>query len=108
MQLEIGACHRRYPGRLLRAATESTPASEPLDKDGTCTYVAGLPFPPESIDPAARMRPCAGPELEKRYRGPGTPAISKIDLQPVGGIRAYRAPSSCCSRASSDLAATGY
>ena len=74
MRLEIGACHRRYPtADFYAAATEQFAGKARLDADGNLHgYVAGLPFPPATIDPAA---PDAAARwawnFEKRYRGAG-------------------------------------
>lgn len=74
MRLEIGPCHRRYPtpGFFL-LATEAFAGRASVDAQGNLHgYVAGLPFPPETIDPEA---PDAGVRwawnVEHRYRGAG-------------------------------------
>ena len=55
MRLEIGSCHRRYPVAPFYAeATERFAERARVDAKGNLhDYVAGLPFPPESVDPAA-------------------------------------------------------
>src|SRR5262245_60343388 len=74
MRLEVGWCHRRYPTAPFYAGATSAFAGRPrLDGNGNLLdYVAGLPFPPETIDPAA---PDAGLRwawnFEQRYRGAG-------------------------------------
>jgi hypothetical protein len=74
MRLEIGPCHRRYPtpGFFLHA-TEAFAGRASVDAQGNLRgYVAGLPFPPETIDLEA---PDAGVRwawnVEHRYRGAG-------------------------------------
>jgi hypothetical protein len=74
--------------------------------------VAGLPFPPESIDPAA---PDAAVRwawnFEKRYRGAGpTGHFRLIDFPSrMGGIQKYEGSFFLLqSRERADLAATGY
>ena len=74
MRMVIGACHRRYPPpRSYARATERFAGRARIDGDGNLTgYTAGLPFPPESIDPAASD---AGARwawnFELRHRGAG-------------------------------------
>ncbi len=74
MRMEIGACHRRYPvASFYDAATREFAGRAQLDEDGNLTdYVAGVPFPPETIDPQA---PDAAVRwawnLQQRYRGAG-------------------------------------
>ncbi len=114
MRMEIGPCHRRYPVADFYAdATAHFAGRAELDAEGNLSgYVAGLPFPPESIDPAA---PDAGARwawnFEYRYRGAG----------PAGGFRIVDMPSRddtsfhfegwfffLQTRHRADLAATGY
>src|SRR4030095_16577659 len=71
-RMVISACHRRYPPpRAYRVATQRFAGKPDVDADGNLTlYVAGLPFPPETIDPAtanAGAR-CAW-DFELRHRG---------------------------------------
>lgn len=74
MRMEIGPCHRRYPTpAFFEEATRTLSAGVKLDEEGNLEgYRAGLPFPPETISPAA---PDAGTRwawnLEQRYRGSG-------------------------------------
>ncbi|HVP30095.1 MAG TPA: DUF1329 domain-containing protein [Myxococcota bacterium] len=74
MRMEIGPCHRRYPvDAAYDAATQAHAAKVKVDEKGNLEgYVAGLPFPPDSIDAAA---PDAGVRwawnLALRYRGVG-------------------------------------
>lgn len=80
MQLEIGPCHRRFAmPRFFEQATAELSGSVKLDEEGNLSgYGAGLPFPPDAIDPAARD---AGERwawnLALRYRGAG----------PIGSFR---------------------
>ena len=114
MQLEIGSCHRRYPtADFYAAATEKYSGKSTLDKDGNLHgYVAGLPFPPDSIDPKA---PDAAVRwawnFEKRYRGAGPVGHFRlIDLPSrMGGIMTYEGSFFLLqSRERADLAATDY
>jgi hypothetical protein len=74
MRMEVGRCHHRYPTPdFFSRATESFAGRATVDEQGNLRgYVAGLPFPPETIDPEA---PDAGVRwawnLEHRYRGAG-------------------------------------
>ena len=86
MQLEIGPCHRRFaiPGFFEKATAEES-GKVKLDAEGNLSgYVAGLPFPPDAIDPAAKD---AGTRwawnLALRYRGAG----------PIGKFRITDLPS---------------
>ncbi len=86
MLLQIGPCHRRYAfPQFFTRATEAHAAGVTLDEEGNLSgYRAGLPFPPEKIDPAA---PDAGArwawDLALRYRGAG----------PIGSFRITDLPS---------------
>jgi len=87
MQMAIGPCHRRYPvPSFFEKATAEFAGRARVDEDGDLErYVAGLPFPPDSIDPKA---PDAGIRwawnLQMRYRGAG----------PVGSFRLLDMPAS--------------
>ncbi len=94
MLMEIGPCHRRYPVPAYFAdATERYAAEARLDADGNLLgYVAGTPFPPESIaddDPAAGAKWAWN--LEYRHRGAGPQGHFRIADMPsrVGGIQIY-------------------
>jgi hypothetical protein len=86
MRMEIGSCHRRYPvAEFYEKATERFAARVKLDEDGNLEdYVAGAPFPPDSIAPGD---PQAGWKwawnFQHRYRGAG----------PVGRFRIIDMPS---------------
>jgi hypothetical protein len=86
MRLEIGPCFRVYPSPpWFEEATRTFSGKARLDEEGNLRdAVAGLPFPPESIDLAA---PDAGARwawnVELRYRGAG----------PVGSFRLLDLPS---------------
>jgi Protein of unknown function (DUF1329) len=94
VSLEVGACHRRYPVPAFFAeATRQLAARVHLDADGNLHgHVAGLPFPPERIDPDA---PDAGLrfawDLERRYRGAGPVGHFRLVDMPsrIGGIQTY-------------------
>jgi len=87
MKLEIGPCHRRYPvPSFFSDATEEFAERAEVDEEGTLRrYVAGVPFPPDSIDPADAD---AGSKwawnLQSRYRGAG----------PIGKFRLVDMPAS--------------
>ncbi len=86
MRMTIGFCHRRYPVSAFYAqATREFAGKARVDEKGNLLgYVAGLPFPPETIDLGARD---AGVRwawnFEHRYRGAG----------PVGHFRLLDLPS---------------
>ncbi len=94
MRLEIGPCHRRYPTAAFYAqATEQFAGKAKLDADGNLRgYVAGLPFPPATIDPKA---PDAGARwawnLEKRFRGSGPSGKFRLVDFPsrMGGVMTF-------------------
>jgi len=74
MRLEIGPCFRDYgPPEFFRAATEAFRGQASLNEEGGLEdYTAGLPFPPETIDPDD---PAAGQRwawnAAHRYQGGG-------------------------------------
>ena len=84
MRMEIGNCHRRYPTAPFYAeATHTFAGQARLDEAGNLLgYTAGLPFPPESIDPGqpdAALRWAWN--FEMRYRGAGpTGRFRLVDL----------------------------
>jgi hypothetical protein len=94
MQLEIGPCHRRYPiPTFFEEATRRFAGRARVDADGNLHgHVAGLPFAPDGIDPAA---PDAGIRwawnFERRYRGAGPAGSFRIVDMPsrVGGVQTY-------------------
>jgi len=80
MRMQIGDCHRRYPvPAFFEEATRAHSAQVELDAEGNLLgYVAGLPFPPETIDPKAADAGLRWAwNLEHRFRGAG----------PVGSFR---------------------
>lgn len=85
MQMQIGHCHRRYPvAGFFKRATQKFAGHARVDSDGNLHgYVAGLPFPPEEIDPKG---PQAGVkwawDMAFRYQGAG----------PVGRFRLLDLP----------------
>lgn len=86
MRMEIGACHRRYPvAAFYGDATRRFAERSRLDDKGNLhEHVAGLPFPPESIDPQAPDAALRWAwNFEHRYRGAG----------PVGSFRILDLPS---------------
>jgi Protein of unknown function (DUF1329) len=81
MRMEIGWCHRRYGAAPFYAdATRSFAGQARLDEAGNLLgYTAGLPFPPESIDPSAPDAALRWAwNFEMRYRGAGP--IGKFKL----------------------------
>jgi len=88
MHISVGACHRRYaPPRPFASATARFSHNVDLDRDGNLSgYIAGLPFPVESIDPAASD---AGTRwawnLELRHRGAGPHGRFRIADLPSDG-----------------------
>ena len=94
MRLEIGPCHRRYAtAEWYDAATKRFAGQASVDADGNLRGdVAGLPFPPDTIDPAspdAAVRWAWNAEL--RYRGSGPIGKFRLVDMPsrVGGIQTY-------------------
>jgi hypothetical protein len=87
MQLEIGPCHRRYPvPSFFSDASEEFAGRTEVDEEGNLRrYVAGVPFAPDSIDPAA---PDAGARwawnLQTRYRGAGPIGKFRLVDMPAG------------------------
>jgi hypothetical protein len=85
MRMEIGACHRRYATpAFYRDATTRFAKDVELDAQGNLVdYTAGLPFPPETIDPEATDAGLRWAwNLEQRFRGAG----------PVGHFRLVDMP----------------
>jgi hypothetical protein len=94
MLMEIGPCHRRYrvPAHF-SDATERFAAQVELDAEGNLSgYVAGTPFPPESIaedDPAAGAKWAWNLEYRNREAGPqGHFRITDMPSR-AGGIQIY-------------------
>lgn len=94
MKMEIGPCHRRYKiPTYYRKATEQFSGQVGVDEDGNLWgYVAGLPFPPESIapdDPEAAVKWAWN--LEYRNRGAGPHGHFRITDMPsdLGSIQTY-------------------
>lgn len=94
MQMEIGPCRRAYPpADSFVAASELHAGRARLDAEGNLhDHVAGLPFPPASID---ANDPLAGARwawnLERRYRGAGPRGSFRIVDFPsrVGSAEVY-------------------
>ena len=94
MSLEIGPCHRRYAvPEFYRDATKKFLGKPKLDDDGNLeNYTAGLPFPPERIDPESRDAATRWAwNLEKRFRGAGFSGKFRIVDYPtgVGSVHTY-------------------
>ncbi|MBW2542050.1 MAG: DUF1329 domain-containing protein [Deltaproteobacteria bacterium] len=94
MLMQIGPCHRRYPvPRHFSAATQRYADRAELDADGNLRgYVAGTPFPPESIaadDPQAGTKWAWNLEYRNREAGPrGRFRITDMPSR-TGGIQVY-------------------
>jgi hypothetical protein len=94
MRMEVGPCHRRYPvPPFYSQATLAHWEAARLDDDGNLEgYVAGLPFPPDRLDPDA---PDAGLRwawnLEHRYRGAGPTGSFRLTDMPsrIGAVETY-------------------
>ncbi len=94
MQMEIGGCHRRYPiFSPYRRATEQLNQRAKLDKRGNLLHSeAGLPFPPESINPEDEQAAAKWAwNLEQRHRGAGFRGSFRITEIParIGGTLTY-------------------
>jgi hypothetical protein len=114
MRMEVGPCHRRYPtADVYSQATGKFASASKLDREGNLTgNVAGLPFPPDAIDPKA---PDAGVRwawnTERRYRGAGHRGKFRLVDMPsrVGGIQTYEGDwFLLLTRHRADLAASDY
>jgi hypothetical protein len=74
MRMEIGPCHRRYAlPKSYREASERYAGQAGIDRKGNLRdYTAGLPFPPDDIDPEAKDAAARWAfNLQHRYRGAG-------------------------------------
>ena len=95
MRMEIGACHHRYPSfGPYRTATEKFRGRPQLDdKSNLENYTAGLPFPPDTIDPDRDDQAAAkwAWNLEQRHRGAGYRGRFRITELPsrIGGTLTY-------------------
>ena len=94
MRMEIGGCHRRYPSfGPYRRATEEGAGKVKLDRHGNLLhYRAGLPFPPEGIDPNDEQAATKWAwNLERRHRGAGFRGSFRITEIParIGGILTF-------------------
>jgi hypothetical protein len=114
MQMLIGGCHRRYPfPRFWTEATRELHDGVQLDAEGNLRgYRAGLPFPPQNIDPRS---PDTGVKwawnLEHRFRGAGPFGSFRIADIPgrEGNVLTYRGFFFFYqTRHRADLAATDY
>jgi hypothetical protein len=114
MRMEIGFCHRRYPvARFYGEATERyAPRVELDEKNNLGSYVAGLPFPPDSIAPD---EPQAAEKwawnFAHRYRGAGPSGRFRIVDMPsrIGSIETYVGEFFWVRTGNrADLAASGY
>jgi hypothetical protein len=114
MRMEIGACHRRYQTAAdFEEATRKFAGQATLDREGNLeSYRAGLPFPPDQIDPEAAD---AGARwawnLEHRYRAGGPRGEFRLVDMParVGGAQTYTGSFFFLqTRNRTDLAATDY
>ena len=114
MRMLIGACHRRYPVPSFREEATSRFAPQvKLDDAGNLEgYVAGTPFPPEQIDPAAPDAALRWAwNLEHRFRGAGPVGHFRIvDIAGrMGGDQTYEGEFFFLQTSHrADLAASGY
>jgi hypothetical protein len=114
MRLELGPCHRRYAtAEWYDEATKRFAGQSSVDENGNLRgHVAGLPFPPDAIDPAS---PDAAVRwawnAERRYRGAGPVGSFRLVDMPsrVGGIQTYEGTWFWLQTANrADLAASDY
>ncbi|MBW2274840.1 MAG: DUF1329 domain-containing protein [Deltaproteobacteria bacterium] len=94
MRMEIGPCHRRYAlPKSYRDATERYAGQPRIDRKGNLVdYSAGLPFPPDDIDPNAKDAATRWAfDLQQRYRGAGFRGKFRIADFPssVGRVMKY-------------------
>jgi hypothetical protein len=114
MQMEIGGCHRRYPiFSPYRRATEQLNQRAKLDKRGNLLHSeAGLPFPPESINPEDEQAAAKWAwNLEQRHRGAGFRGSFRITEIParIGGTLTYEGSFFYLKTSQrADLAESGY
>lgn len=114
MKLNVGPCHRRYAVPVwYRDATEQYAGKARIDKEGNLRdYVAGLPFPPESIrddDPQAGARWAW--DMAWRWQGAGPSGNFRITDMPsrLGSVETYSGKFFDVQVAHrSDLGKTGY
>jgi hypothetical protein len=74
MRMVIGPCHRRYNvPKSFQEATKRFAGQPQIDRKGNLRdYTAGLPFPPDEIDPEAKDAAVRWAyDLQHRYRGAG-------------------------------------
>jgi hypothetical protein len=114
MRMEIGPCHRRYAtSDFYREATEQFAGKARVDAEGNLEdYTAGLPFPPDQIDPKARDAGLRWAwDFERRYRGAGHVGSFRLVDMPsrMGGIQTYEGSWFLLQTAHrADLAASNY
>lgn len=94
MVLEIGPCHRRYAvNDFYVEATERFRGKARVDRKGNLEkYRAGLPFPPETLDPADDGSGVRWAwNVAQRFRGAGHRGSFRITDFPsrVGGVQVY-------------------
>jgi hypothetical protein len=94
MRMEIGGCYAAYPAfGPYKAATQRFRGQAKLDDEGNLlNYTAGLPFPPDDIDPEAGEAAARWAwNLEERWRGAGYRGRFRITEIParVGGILTF-------------------
>ena len=115
MRMEVGPCHRRYPvGEAYLQATQRFAPQSKLDDEGNLEgNVAGLPFPPDGIDPKAEDAGIRWAwNVERRYRGAGYAGKFRLVDMPTrafGGIQTYEGNwFMLLTRHRADLAASDY
>ncbi len=114
MRMVIGPCHRRYAlPAFYEAATARFAGQATLDRKGNLErYTAGLPFPPELLDPDASDAGLRWAwNVEKRFRGTGHEGRFRINNHPsrLGSVQRYEGKLFFLPVAErSDLAGSGY
>ena len=115
MRMEIGPCHRRYPVADFYSEASARFAGEPRldDKGNLRDYTAGLPFPPEQIDPESDPQAALkwAWNLTRRYQGAGHSGSFRISDMPsrYGGTQVYEGAFFLMhTRHRSDLSESGY
>jgi len=87
MRMQVGYCHRRYlDASFYREATERFRGQSSLDAEGNLRgYTAGIPFPPDEIEPGAADAGLRWAwDMQMRYRGAGHRGHFRLVDMPVG------------------------
>ena len=102
MQMVIGDCHRRYRvPEFFSAATERYAGRAETDGEGNLRgYVAGLPIPPETIDPGTPPRPTAARRAIRSSTQPSSASPTRATRErrsTTSAPRSASAGSLCCT-----------